>query len=98
VADADAPSREVCTAVGQQQYVAGFPAHCSVARTVDQAFALHDNVKIGPARLRGIVPRLPVVAEAADTLKLRADAQQGREAAQRVIDPRLCHAASPVRR
>ncbi len=49
---------------------------------------MHDNVKIGPARLRGIVPRLPVVAEAADILKLRADAQQGREAAQRIIDSR----------
>jgi hypothetical protein len=83
--------------VGQQQYVAGLQAHCSLARTIDQAFAMHHNVKIGPPRLRGIVPRFPVVAEAADILKLRADAQQRREAAERIIDPRLRHAASPVR-
>jgi hypothetical protein len=60
--------------MGQQQYVAGFQAQRSVAWKVDQAFAMYDNVKIRPARLPRIVRRPPVAAEAAEILKLRADA------------------------
>jgi hypothetical protein len=51
--------------MGQQQYIAGLQAHSCAAWTVNQTFATYDNVKIRPARLRDIVRRLPIAAEAA---------------------------------
>jgi hypothetical protein len=65
LASADAPSREMCAAMGQQQYVAGFQAHACAAWTIDQAFATYDNVKVRPARLPAIMGRLPITPEAA---------------------------------
>jgi hypothetical protein len=71
MAVAHAPSREMCAAMGQQQYVAGFQAHPCAAWTVNQTFASHDNMKIRPAWLPGTMRRFPITAEAAQIFKLR---------------------------